>query len=205
MSAPSTTRPRPREAAARATRERVLEAAVARFAADGTRASFDAIAADAGVTKGALYHHFAAKDLLVEAVYREATNRHTEHVVAASAPGTGTGRDRLLALVDESARRYTSGTPFYALLVGLHVEAQTSRPHLAPIASRIMRAQRTYMAGLVADGQADGSVRPDVDADAVGVSVNAALMGLFIVQHHEPVPEQRRLVTQFRSLLEALL
>ncbi len=193
----------PRAAAARATRERLLDAAIERFAAEGTRASFSAVAADAGATKGALYHHFAAKDGLVEAVYREVANRHAERILEATRDGSG--RVRLFALVDESARRYSSGTPFYALLISLHVEAQTTRPHLAPIASRLMLAQRTYMRDLVAAGQADGSIRTDLDAEAVGTTVNSALMGLFLTQHHEAAPEQRRLVAQFRSLLEALL
>src|SRR5690242_294822 len=56
-----------RAAAAEVTRQRLIDAAIARFAADGLGTSFDAVAADVGVTKGALYHHFGSKEGLVEA------------------------------------------------------------------------------------------------------------------------------------------
>lgn len=191
-----------RAAAAEVTRTRLIETAIERFAADGLGASFDAVAAQAGVTKGALYHHFGSKDGLVEAVYKEAVRRHAERVVAASA--SGTGRERLLALVDESARLYGSGTPFYRLLTTLHLAATTGRPHLAPIARRVQRAQRDHMVGLVRDGQSDGSITTGLDAEAVGLTVNAALEG-FLAQQLEPPATQRRWVARFRHLLEDIL
>ena len=95
-----------RAAAAEVTRTRLIDAAIERFAADGLGASFDAVATDVGVTKGALYHHFGSKDGLVEAVYKEAIRRHADRAMEASA--SGDGRARLLALVDASTRLYTS-------------------------------------------------------------------------------------------------
>src|SRR3954468_6900719 len=136
-----------RAPAAEVTRTRLIDAAIERFAADGLGASFDAVAAEVGVTKGALYHHFGSQEGLVEAVYKEAIRRHAERVVAASA--TGDGRTRLLALVDASARLYGSRTPFYRLLTTLHLEAGTNRRHLEDIARRVQRRQRNYMIELV--------------------------------------------------------
>jgi len=186
----------------RATRKRLLEAAISRLAQGGPDTSFDVIAADVGVTKGALYHHFGSKDKLVEEVYKEAVRRHAERVIAASQ--TGTGRDRLRGLIDATARLYGSGTPFYKLLLRLHVEAGSSRPYLAPIALRVQRRQRAYMTELVAAGQADGSIRGDVDPAAVGDTVNAALQGL-LVQQLEPVAAQRRATEAFARLMDTLL
>jgi AcrR family transcriptional regulator len=190
-----------RAASADETRRRLLDAAIDRFAA-GAVTSFEAVAADAGVTKGALYHHFGSKEGLVEAVYREVVNRHAARVIEASSDGDG--RTRLLALVDASARLYTSRTPFYRLLISLHLEAATSRPHLAPIARRVQASQRAYMIGLVEAGRADGSVRAAADAEAIGLTVNAALDG-FLVQQLEPQAEQRRWIAKFRSLMEEML
>ncbi|MBI5106964.1 MAG: TetR/AcrR family transcriptional regulator [Solirubrobacterales bacterium] len=191
-----------RAAAAEVTRQRLLDAAIERFAAEGLGARFDAVAADVGVTKGALYHHFGSKEGLVEAVYKEAIRRHADQVVAASSAGTG--RARLFALIDESARLYTSRTPFYRLLISCHLAATTSRPELAGVARRVQARQREYMVELVRAGQADGSIRADRDAEAVGHTVNAALEG-FLVQQLEPPAAQRRWVAQFRSLMEEIL
>jgi AcrR family transcriptional regulator len=191
-----------RAAAAEVTRARLIDAAIERFAADGLGASFAAVAADVGVTKGALYHHFGSKEGLVEAVYKEAIRRHADRVVEASAEGDG--RARLLALVDASTRLYSSRTPFYRLLVTLHLAAAMERPALADIARRMQRTQRDFMIGLVRQGQRDGSIRPDLDAEGVGLTVNAALEG-FLTQQLEPPAAQRRWVAKFRSLLEDLL
>jgi hypothetical protein len=173
--------------AGRATRARLLEAAITRLAETGPDASFDAIAADVGLT---------------EEVYKEAVRRHAERVVAASAEGDG--RHRLHGLIAETARLYGSGTPFYRLLLRLHVEAGTSRPYLARTGRRVQLRQRAYMIELVAAGQADGSIRADVDAEALGQTVNAALQG-FLVQQLEPPAHQRRAAEAFADLLETLL
>jgi hypothetical protein len=56
----------------------------------------------------------------------------------------------------------------------------------------------------VRQGQRDGSIRADLDAEALGLTVNAALEG-FLTQQLEPPAQQRRWVAKFRSLLEDLL
>ncbi|WP_205695801.1 TetR/AcrR family transcriptional regulator [Conexibacter sp. SYSU D00693] len=191
-----------RAAAAEETRARLIEAAIARFAQDGLGASFEAVGADVGVTKGALYHHFGSKDGLVEAVYKEAINRHAERAMAASAQGTG--RQRLLALIDASGELYGSRTPFYRLLTTLHLAATTSLPQLAPIARRVQQRQRDHMVALVQQGQRDGSIDPRRDAEALGLTINAALEG-FLVQQLEPAATQARWIARFRHLMEDVL
>ena len=53
-------------------REKLLEVATAAFAAaDGRPVSLESIARDAGVGIGTLYRHFASREALVEAVYRD--------------------------------------------------------------------------------------------------------------------------------------
>ncbi|UUZ70260.1 TetR/AcrR family transcriptional regulator [Polaromonas sp. P2-4] len=55
---------------------RIMEAARSHFYAHGLeRASVDAIAADAGVSKMTIYSHFASKEGLFEAVVRDRTDR----------------------------------------------------------------------------------------------------------------------------------
>ena len=62
---------RSREQMTSDTTARLIAAARKAFAAEGYAASsMDAICAEAGVTRGALYHHFGGKDGLLEAVVR---------------------------------------------------------------------------------------------------------------------------------------
>ena len=108
------------------------------------------------------------------------------------------------ALIAASARLYGSGTPFYRLLLRLHVEAGTSRPYLADTARTVQRRQHDYMTQLVEAGQQDGSIRTDVDPRALGQTINAVMQG-FLVQQLEPVAEQRRATEAFAELLERLI
>ena len=196
--------PSRRQQSPASTRRALIEVAERLFTSHGYAAtSLDVIVAGAQVTKGALYHHFGSKDGLVQAVYREAVNRHAQQVLADSAQGSG--RERLLGLIDASARLYTSREPFYRLLIALHIDAAGARPQLLGIAERVHRQQREHMTSLVRAGQADGSVRADVDPEAVGVMVNAALEGFVLVHQLEPAERQGHLVAQFRRLLEDLL
>ena len=72
-----------REEYAEVTHGAIVEAAVARFAADGyAGANIDSIAELARVTKGAVYHHFADKAELFEAAYVAMEDRLLARVVA---------------------------------------------------------------------------------------------------------------------------
>jgi AcrR family transcriptional regulator len=84
------------------TRGAILEAARALFAAHGFAATtVDDIAAKAGVAKGAVYHHFASKEAVFDAVF-EATSESLVGRVAATAAA---GKDILDGMV-AGARDY---------------------------------------------------------------------------------------------------
>ncbi|MBS1884770.1 MAG: TetR/AcrR family transcriptional regulator [Actinobacteria bacterium] len=192
-----------KEIAGAETRTRLLDAAIEEMAAsEGAAVNFDRIAERIGVTRGAVYHHFGSVHGLVEEVYKESVRCHARLVVEASSEGSG--KDRLLGLVTATASLYGSGTQFYRLLLRLQSEAGLSRPRLAPVARRVQERQRKYMAELVAQGQADGSIRTDISAEALGDTVNAALQGFLVGQLESP-RRQRRATAAFADLLEALL
>jgi AcrR family transcriptional regulator len=68
-----------------ATREHLIAVATQLFAARGYEAtSVDAVQQGAGVSRGSLYHHFASKDALFEAVVEEVETRVGTEVVAAA-------------------------------------------------------------------------------------------------------------------------
>jgi AcrR family transcriptional regulator len=86
----STTEPSPggvgkRAAQGRATREQLIEVATRLFAERGYEdTSIEAVLAAAGVSRGALYHHFAGKDDLFFAVVQSVGNRVTAEVAEAA-------------------------------------------------------------------------------------------------------------------------
>jgi AcrR family transcriptional regulator len=65
-------------------RERILAAARTRFAGDGVYgATLDDVRRDAGVSVGAIYHHFPDKERLAEAVWLDALTRYQDGFLAA--------------------------------------------------------------------------------------------------------------------------
>jgi AcrR family transcriptional regulator len=79
----------------RATRERLIEAGREQFGAHGYEgASLDAILAQAGVKRGALYHHFASKQELFDVVL----DREVARIARAVATRAGAAADPVEAL-----------------------------------------------------------------------------------------------------------
>lgn len=79
-----------RETYSEATRAALLEAAGALFAEHGfAGTSLEAVATATQVTRGAVYHHFAGKQALFEAVMDEQETRALQQVVQAAAQAGG--------------------------------------------------------------------------------------------------------------------
>lgn len=82
--------------------QRILEAAKSHFYAHGLeRASVDAIAAEAGVSKMTVYSHFGSKEGLFEAVVQERTERVMGGVTGAEALDPAQPRKALLAVGEQ--------------------------------------------------------------------------------------------------------
>src|SRR6202522_4467699 len=78
--------PGKRAAQGRATRGQLIEVATPLFAENGYEGtSIEAVLTAAGVSRGALYHHFAGKEALFEAVVVAVTNRVTAELAEAVA------------------------------------------------------------------------------------------------------------------------
>lgn len=165
-----------RQAQAAATRQRLLETAAERFAADG----FEAVTAAklceaAGVTRGALYHHFSGLPEVMETVFAEAEGRLVDETVT-----------RLGSFHDPSARLVEVGPTVLEILGDddgmrriVFVEAPTA---LGWSRWRALDEGRslTLVAGLVAEaGEADrlraGVVAP-VAAQLLLGAINEAAM-----------------------------
>lgn len=105
-----------REQHADATRRAIVSAARHAFADRGYAAtSLDAIVGAAGVTKGALYHHFKDKAAVLGAVYIEMEEELAIQVKAAVTACSGRAWDRMLAAID--AFFTASAAPAYTRIV----------------------------------------------------------------------------------------
>jgi len=139
-------------------RRRILDAAVRVFATQGYEASrVGDVAKEAGVAYGLVYHYYASKDAVLEAVFREAWGR----LLAAVALAEQTGEDAAgqLELVVKIVLRAWRDDPD---LVRLLVREVTRNPHIQDELDEIGQAFAT-LERMVRRGQADGTFRGDLD------------------------------------------
>ena len=174
------------------TRRALLDAARALFAEKGFAATGrDEIAERAGVTRGALYHHFASKTEVAAAVVAELEGELVDLVVTAARQGTGV-RDQLHrgcraymdACADPTMARILADAPAVLgieacraldavacapLLAEVFTQAVAEGvtvPGDAEVAAALLLGCLNEAAGLVAAAPADGALRRRV-ADTV--------------------------------------
>jgi TetR/AcrR family fatty acid metabolism transcriptional regulator len=137
---------------------RILDAAVRVFAAQGYDASrVGDIAKEAGVAYGLVYHYYESKELVLEAVFREAWGRLLAAV--ALAEETGADASEQLGLVVKIVLRTWRDDPD---LVRLLVHEVTRNPHIQDELDEIGQAFAS-LERMVRRGQADGTFRADLD------------------------------------------
>lgn len=156
--APTTTR-RPRGRPGH-DREAVLRRAIDLFNRQGYDATSVAdLAAELGVTKSAIYHHFPGKESLLEAALDEALDglgRAVQEAVAATRDESAYAR--LRATVESSVRILVAHLPAVTLL--LRVRGNSALEQAALARRRDIDDQ---LATLVRAAAAEGSLRPDVE------------------------------------------
>jgi AcrR family transcriptional regulator len=123
----------------RSARTRLLDAALVRFAADGPVAvSLEDIRRDAGVSVGALYHHFDDKAALVDAVYLELT-RQVQSVFLAELHAHTSAEGGVKAIVRLYLRWVSSNRAAAGLLLGHRPDPRAlrelNRPFFAEVRS----------------------------------------------------------------------
>jgi TetR/AcrR family transcriptional regulator, fatty acid metabolism regulator protein len=137
---------------------RILDAAVRVFAAQGYDSSrVGDVAKEAGVAYGLVYHYYASKEAVLEAVFREAWGR----LLAAVALAEETGADAAaqLELVVKIVLRAWRDDPD---LVRLLVREVTRNPHIQDELDEIGQAFAS-LERMVRRGQADGTFRAELD------------------------------------------
>ncbi len=176
MSTASTTRAPDR------TRRKILEAAFAEIYTNGFQGTgLNRILTVAGVTKGALFYHFASKQALGYAVVDEIIGplllaRWLEPLTRSADPITGLQRAfRRYTQEDIDSGAWLQGCPLNNL-------AQEMSPLDAGFQARINALYDTWrerIAAALMRGMAAGTVRPDTAPDKVAALVVGAQMGIW--------------------------
>ncbi|MEV0406071.1 TetR family transcriptional regulator [Actinoallomurus sp. NPDC050550] len=170
------TGPRPLRADARRNRERLLEAAVRAFAEEGTDATLDAIAKDAGVGIGTLYRHFPTREALVEAAYRNELARLCDAApdLLRTAPPDEAMRAWMDRFIDYMATKRHMSDALHAIIASGGDPFSESR-------TRMMTAIETLLkAGAVA-----GTLRSDVDPTAVLTNISGVSLATREPDRHD--------------------
>ncbi|MGP9580643.1 TetR family transcriptional regulator [Brachybacterium sp. AOP42-C2-15] len=103
--------------------ERILRAALQRFAVDGLSAPLRAVAQDAGVSAGLIIHHYGSRERLLEACDRQALEVTHENKLDAFTGGSGVmlaqlaETERYAPVVGYVLRRLQAGGPLAQQLV----------------------------------------------------------------------------------------
>lgn len=157
----------------------ILEVAVAAFNEFGYDATSMGVLADRlGLSKSAIYHHFASKDEILERALDQALGS-LEGVLDEPAASGGSAADRLDHVLRGAVHVLVDRLPYVTLLLRVRGNTEIERTALA----RRRAFDRRVMA-LVEAAQAEGSLRTDID----GRIVERLLFGMInsIVEWYRP-------------------
>jgi AcrR family transcriptional regulator len=156
----------PQQDRSRATRARLLEAAITCLAELGYHASTVAVIAErAGVSRGATQHHFPTRDALFTAALEHVTQIRAEELRRELGDLSGGRRPATAQVVDMTFSLY-SGTLFRAALA-LWVAAAAEpalREQIVPLEARIGREIHRVVVSLLGVDEREPGVRETVQA-----------------------------------------
>jgi AcrR family transcriptional regulator len=182
------------------TRKKLIAAARRSFAAKGyADSAMEDLTAEAGLTRGALYHQFGGKQGLLEAVIEQIDAEMTERLSAISKRAGSTWA----ALVDELVAYVAmAAEPEIQRIVLLDGPAVLGEPSKWPTQIACVRNTRTLIERLIAEG-----IVQAVDAEATARLISAAALGasLWVANSDDPQDASRRVEETFPVLLSGLL
>ena len=140
----------------------ILDVAVAAFNQYGYDATSMGVLADRlGLSKSAIYHHFASKDEILERALDEALGA-LEGVLEEPAAARGRAADRLDHVLRGAVHVLVDKLAYVTLLLRVRGNTEVERRALAR-----RRAFDRQVTSLVSEAQLEGSLRSDIDASVV--------------------------------------
>lgn len=160
----------------------ILDAATLAFASAGfDSVSIADIAAQAGVSKANIFHHFKSKEALHQDVLREACKGHAEFAEALLARTDLSSVDKLRALIHFDFADAFGNEARTHLVVRevLNTGCCTGRDLIEPVFMRNFVA----VSSIVRQGQKNGEFRTDIDASATTMMIGGAVVLFFQNRH----------------------
>jgi AcrR family transcriptional regulator len=181
-------------------RAKLIKAARRAFAEKGyDAASMDALTAEAGLTRGALYHNFGDKRGLLAAVVHEID---AEMALRAQQIGARSADDWEGLLAEGAAYIEMALEPEVQRIVLLDGPAVLGDPSQWPSQNNCLEATRQTVGRLIAQG----TLKP-VDAEAAARLLNGAALNaaLWIAATDDPKGALPKVIEAFRALATGLL
>lgn len=166
-----------RDDAKRETREALIAAGVAAFAEEGIDApSLDSICARAGYTRGAFYVHFKDRDDFLIAVMTTALESFLDAIIATGDAALDLEKTIVMfvAAVGQQTFPVISGGVHFHQFMAACARSERVRTRYVEVLSEAGRR----VAIAIREGQGAGTVRTDIDAEAVGLMLVALVAGV---------------------------
>ncbi|MCS6995018.1 MAG: TetR/AcrR family transcriptional regulator [Anaerolineales bacterium] len=180
------------------TRTHILEAALRRFASVGyNAASVEDICTAAGVSKGAFYHHFPSKQALFLALLNDwlaTLDAGFEAARKANVPET------LLAFTEMLPAIFAAADGRLTMFLEFWLQASRDEAVWQASIAPYERYQQFFTA-LVEQGQAEGSLRADVEASSAARAIVGLAVGLLLQALLNPQANWERTAQESMEIL----
>lgn len=183
------------------TRQRILDAASRVFGRRGYgQATVEEIAAEAGVSNGALYHHFASKEELFRAIVEE--HLHEHKIELAALFPVSSFREAVEGFAAYWLRHFETEHELGSLIMECWTQA-TREPWAREAVGAMFRQGPHLIADMLRIGQNAGAVRSDLDVEAAAFLLFAAWEGVALIKAVDPENiELERLRRPWADLIE---
>jgi len=178
MDKPTTT-PAPKLGA----RQKLLDAALSLIRTKGYAATtVDDLCAEAGVTKGAFFHHFKSKDTLAVAAADYWSDMTGAFFAAAPYHKHADPLDRVLGYIDFRKSILTGKVPEFTCLVGTMVqEVYETCPSIRKACETSINAHASKVEGDIAEAMRRYRIRAKWTARSLALHTQAVLQGAFVL------------------------
>ncbi|MCX5000557.1 ScbR family autoregulator-binding transcription factor [Streptomyces longwoodensis] len=136
-------------------------------------ATISKVSAEAGLSKGAVYFHFADKDALADALESEAARALDE----LAALCTGDNRPALTAMVETTRELAILLSRDVVIRAGFQVSCDRAEGGVPVLRQRLT----AFLLGLLEDARRDGSLAPSVAVEDVVTAILAVTVGVQVL------------------------